>query len=91
MGITIETGGPRNCVGESCEFWEVVFLSGAGKTLKLSSKERFGIRGPRLVAILVSWKDTWVSVDGPAPSTSDGAILRIGTDGNIIGGVNVHH
>ena len=87
MGITIETGGLRNCVGESCEFWEVVFLSEAGKTLRLS-KERLNLR---FVAMLVSWKDVWVSVNGPAPSTSDGAILRSDTDGNIIGGVYVHH
>lgn len=90
MGITIETGRLRNCVGESCEFWEVVFLSAAGKSLRLS-KERFGIRNPRLVAMLVSWKDAWVSVDGPAPSASDGAILRRGTEGNIRGVVYVHH
>lgn len=56
MGITIETGGLRNCVGESCEFLEAVFLSEAADTLGLS-KERFGTRNLRLVAILVSWKD----------------------------------
>ena len=56
MGITIETGGLRNFVGESCEFLEAVFLSEAADTLGLS-KERFGIRNLRLVAILVSWKD----------------------------------
>lgn len=56
MGIAIETGGPRKFVGEFCEIPGVVFLSEAGKTLGLS-KERFGIRTLRLVAILVSWKD----------------------------------
>lgn len=58
MGITIETGGLRNCVDEFCELSEVVFLSEAGETLGLS-KERFGIRNLRLVlvVILVSWKD----------------------------------
>lgn len=90
MGITIETGGLSNCSGEPCELWEVVFLSEAGKTLRLS-KERFGIRNLRLVAMLVSWKDVWVSVDGPVPSASDGAILRRGAEGNIRGSVYVHH
>ena len=55
MGITIETGGLRNCVGESCEFWEFLFLREAGKPLGLS-KESFGIMSLRLVAMLVSWK-----------------------------------
>lgn len=56
MGITIETGGLRNCVGESCEFSEVVVLSEAGKTLGLS-EERFGSKNLGLEAVLVSWKD----------------------------------
>lgn len=84
MGITIETGGLRNCVGESCELLEVLFLSEVGETLGLS-KERFGVRNLRLVAILVSWKDVNVSGDRPAPSTSDGVILRRGGERNIRG------
>lgn len=56
MGITIETGGLRKFVGESCKLLEAVLLSEAGETLGLS-KERFGISNLRLVAVLVSWKD----------------------------------
>lgn len=56
MGITIEIGGLRNRVGESCKLLEVVLLSEAGETLGLS-KERFGFSNLRLVEILVSWKD----------------------------------
>lgn len=56
MGITIEIGGLRNCVGESCKLLEVALLSEAGETLGLS-KERLGISNLRFLEILVSWKD----------------------------------